>query len=95
METKTVWLENLVLFNKCVQASGGIMDIISSYTDLEGDVAARVSFDKLDRRQELEYEFRRFKKGDKNRFNGGDVDVEVSVGLNSFVVLLDLLANTR
>ena len=65
METKTVWLENLVLFNKCVQSSGGIMNIISSYTDLEGDVAVRVTFDKLDKGQELEYEFRRFRKGDK------------------------------
>lgn len=53
---KTIWLENLVLFNSCVQKSGGIMDIVSSYTQPEGDVLVRVVYNKLDNDQRIRYE---------------------------------------
>ena len=39
---KIIHLENAVLFNKCVQESGGVMDVLSSYVDNEGDVFLKV-----------------------------------------------------
>ena len=44
MYRKSILLENIVAFNKAVQKSGGIMDIISSYTDSEGDVMCYVAY---------------------------------------------------
>jgi hypothetical protein len=56
MEARTVWLENLVLLNKCVRESGGTMDITSSYTDAEGDVAVRVRYNFITPAKFKEYE---------------------------------------
>lgn len=62
MKQKTVWIENLVLFNDCVQKSGGIMEIISSYTNDDGDVSVRACFTKLDIEKETEYNLKRIYK---------------------------------
>ena len=53
---KSIWLENLVLFNQAVQKSGGTMDIKSSYTDFEGNVICRVYYShQLTAENETEY----------------------------------------
>jgi hypothetical protein len=59
---KSIWLDNVVLFNKCVQESGGIMEITSSWTDPEGDVIVRVCFTKLSEEKEKEYLDKRISK---------------------------------
>lgn len=61
---KSVWLENLVLINKLIQKSGGIMEIVSSYTDFEGNVLCRIYLSKaLSPENESIYEEKRLKKG--------------------------------
>ena len=59
---KTLWLENLVLFNQAVQKSGGIMHIYDSHTDNEGDVFCFVEFSKLNLKESENYEEKRIKK---------------------------------
>ena len=57
MYYKSIWLENLVAFNKAVQKSGGVMEIKSSFTDFEGNVNCYVGYNKqLTTDAEIEYE---------------------------------------
>ena len=66
MLEKTIWIENLSLFNKMVQKSGGIMEVKSSYTDFEGDTNCYVTYTKpLTTECEIEYEKMHIKKETK------------------------------
>lgn len=67
MKRKTVWLENLVLLNECVQKSGGIMYILASYTDDEGDVAVTVECSALNPEMETKYNQERKVKNENHR----------------------------
>jgi hypothetical protein len=64
MKYKTIELDNLLLFNKCVQESGGIMEITSSYTDHDGNVSVRIYYTKLTIEKEDEYERKKIKQGE-------------------------------
>jgi hypothetical protein len=67
MPRRTVWLENLVLMNKCIQESGGVMQILDSYTDPEGDVAVRIDSNvELLPMQQMIYQRSRIVKGNKD-----------------------------
>lgn len=37
-----IWIENLVLYNKLIQAQGQDLNVIGSYTDSEGDTLISV-----------------------------------------------------
>jgi hypothetical protein len=66
-ERRIIWLENLVLFNGCVQKSGGVMNITGSFTDSEGDVEVDVSYNKLTSDEDQNYLTKRIHKIDKYR----------------------------
>jgi hypothetical protein len=55
MLKKTIWLENVVLFNDCVQKSGGSIHIYNSMTDPDGDVLVCVMYSNINPQQEERY----------------------------------------
>jgi hypothetical protein len=63
MEQKIIKLENAVLLNECVQKSGGIMYIIGSYTDEDGNTCVKVEFSHLNVVQRMNYNRTRIKGG--------------------------------
>lgn len=62
VRVREIWIENLVLFNKCVQRSGGVMNIKSSYTDTDGDVMVEVHYSALTQEENKIYERERIRK---------------------------------
>jgi hypothetical protein len=61
-QEKVIHINNLVLFNKCVQNSGGILTVECSYTDEDGDMYIKVNWKcSLTNKCLNEYESNRYK----------------------------------